>query len=44
MKKEDWADEMLISEKEEIEIGLKQANDNQFINHDVVMKKFEKWH
>jgi predicted transcriptional regulator len=31
-------------EKLEIEIGLKQAENNEFISHETVMNKFAKWH
>lgn len=40
----DWWDEMSISEKEEIETGLKQADKCEYIANEKVMKRFNKWH
>ena len=40
-KEEDW---YLKEEKEEIEIGLNQADKNEFVSHEDVMNKFAKWH
>jgi predicted transcriptional regulator len=43
--KKDWFFvELNSDEKEEIEIGLNQAENNEFINHETVMNKFAKWH
>lgn len=32
------------SELDEIEIGLKQAENDEFISHETVMNQFAKWH
>jgi len=40
----DWFAELNSEEKKEIEIGLKQAENNEFINNKTVMNKFAKWH
>jgi hypothetical protein len=42
--KKDWFTELNSEEKLEIEIGLKQAENNEFISHETVMNKFAKWH
>jgi hypothetical protein len=42
--KKDWYNELSIEEQKEIEIGLKQADDNELISHTQVMDKFKKWH
>lgn len=39
----DWWDTISMEEKEEIEIGLKQAENNDFVNHEEVMAKYKKW-
>ena len=39
----DWWDTISMEEKEEIEMGLKQAEDNHFVNHEEVMAKYKKW-
>ena len=41
-KKHDWFLELSTEEQSEIEIGIKQANNNEFINHEDIMKKFAK--
>lgn len=38
----DWWDELSMDEKREIEIGLAQADNNQFVDHETVMKRFKK--
>jgi hypothetical protein len=38
----DWFAELNSEEKKEIEIGLKQAENNEFINNKTVMNKFAK--
>ena len=38
----DWFAELNSEEKKEIEIGLKQAENNEFINNETVMNKFAK--
>ena len=42
--KKDWFAELNIEEKLEIELGLKQADNDEFISHETVMNKFAKWH
>lgn len=39
----DWWDTISREEKEEIEMGLKQAENNDFVNHEGVMAKYKKW-
>lgn len=43
-KEVDWANSLSDEEQIEIERGLKQADNNEFIEHEKVMKKFSKWH
>ena len=38
----DWWDEMSKSEQEEIEVGLLQANKEEYVSHTAVMKHFDK--
>ncbi|KQB38390.1 hypothetical protein [Flavobacterium aquidurense] len=40
----DWFDELSQSEKNEIQIGLDQAEKGEFTSHEDVMKRFSKWH
>ncbi len=42
--KKDWFTDLNSEEKLEIEIGLKQAENNEFISHETAMTKFAKWH
>ncbi|WP_291097965.1 MULTISPECIES: hypothetical protein [unclassified Flavobacterium] len=42
--KKDWFADLNSEEKLEIEIGLKQAENDDFISHETVMNKFAKWH
>lgn len=42
--KKDWFDDLSSEEKQEIEIGLKQAENDEFISHETVMNRFAKWH
>lgn len=42
--KKDWFTDLNLEEKKEIEIGLKQAENDEFISHETVMNKFAKWH
>ena len=42
--KKDWFAELSPEEKLEIEIGLKQAENDEFITHETVLNKFAKWH
>ena len=40
----DWFSEMSSEEQQELETGLKQADNQEFISHKKVMKSFDKWH
>jgi len=40
----DWFNEMSLEEQQEFEIGIKQADNQEFISHEKVMKSFDKWH
>ena len=42
--KKDWYEDLTSEEKEEIEIGLKQADNEELISHKTVMNQFAKWH
>lgn len=42
--KKDWFTDLNAEEKQEIEIGLKQAENDEFISHETVMNRFAKWH
>ncbi|WP_396168969.1 hypothetical protein [Flavobacterium sp.] len=42
--KKDWFDDLSSEEKKEIEIGLKQAENDEFISHETVMNRFAKRH
>lgn len=42
--KKDWYSELSAEEKEEIEIGISQADNNELVSHSIVMDKFKKWH
>ncbi len=39
----DWWDDLSKEEQEEIDEGLKQADQGQLIDHSEVMKTFDKW-
>ena len=41
--KKDWFADLNSEEKQEIEIGLKQAENDEFISHESVMNRFAKW-
>ena len=43
-KEHDWYEKLDSDEKDEIEIGIQQANENDFVSNDEVMSKFSKWH
>ena len=43
-KKQDWSLELSTEEQSEIETGIKEANNNEFVSHAEVMGKFTKWH
>ncbi len=40
----DWFNEMSLEEQQELENGIKQADNKDFITHEKVMKSFDKWH
>ncbi len=42
--KKDWFNDLSLEEKQEIEIGLKQAENDEFISNEAVMNRFAKWH
>ncbi len=42
--KKNWFTDLNSEEKQEIETGLKQAKNDEFINHETVINKFAKWH
>ena len=42
--KKDWFDDLSSEEIQDIEIGLKQAENDEFISHEAVMNLFAKWH
>lgn len=42
--KKDWFTDLNAEEKQEIEIGLKQAKNDEFISHETIMNRFAKWH
>ncbi len=42
--KKDWFNELPTEEQSEIEIGIKQADNNEFVSHETAMNKFAKWH
>ncbi len=43
-KEHDWYEKLDSDEKDEIEIGIQQANENEFVSNDEVMSKFSIWH
>jgi predicted transcriptional regulator len=43
MDMQDWFENLSKEEKEEIEIGLKQAENNEFTDHEEVMEIFLKY-
>lgn len=42
--KKDWFTDLNSEEKLEIEIGLKQAENDEFISHETIMNRFTKYH
>ena len=42
--KKDWHDELSSDELKEIENGLNDAKNEEFISNEKVMNKFSKWH
>jgi predicted transcriptional regulator len=43
-KSQDWFLKLSKEEQLEIEIGLKEADNNEFVTNKKVMSKFTKWH
>ncbi|WP_341225229.1 hypothetical protein [uncultured Arcticibacterium sp.] len=43
-KHQDWWTNLSIDEKEEIKIGLTQADKGNVLSNKTVMKRFHKWH
>ena len=41
--KKDWFTDLNSDEKLELEIGLKQAENDEFISNETVMNRFSKW-
>ncbi len=42
--KKDWFDDLSSEEIQDIEIGLKQAENDEFISQETIMNRFAKWH
>ena len=42
--KKNWFSELSSEEQAEIEIGIKQADNNEFVSQETVMNNFAKWH
>ena len=40
----DWFNEMSLEEQQELKKGIDQADNQEFISHEKVMKSFDKWH
>ena len=40
----DWWGEMNTEEKEEIQVGMKQADRGEYIDQNEIKKHFQKWH
>lgn len=43
-EKNDWWDTMDEEEQKEIQKGIEQADQGQFVTHEKVMNRFGKWH
>ena len=41
---DDWSNQMSKVEKSEISQGIQEANNDIFVDNDIVMNKFDKWH
>lgn len=41
--KSDWFDELSDEQQRDVLEGIRQADNNEFIPHDEVVKLFEKW-
>jgi predicted transcriptional regulator len=44
INKKDWFVDLSLEEKQEIEIGLKEADNDELMSHKEVMSQFAKWH
>ena len=42
--RKDWFTDLNSEENQEIKIGLKQAENDEFISHETVTNRFAKWH
>lgn len=42
--KKDWYDDLSLEEKEEIEIGLIEVDNDQLMSNKEAMSQFAKWH
>ena len=40
----DWLTDLNSEEKQEIEIGLKEAENDECVSYETVMNRFAKWH
>lgn len=40
----DWWDDLGEEEQKEVEIGISQADEGQYIDHQSAMNRFNKWH
>ncbi|MBZ4036193.1 hypothetical protein K6T82_15575 [Flavobacterium sp. 17A] len=43
LNQKDWFENLSKEEREEIETGLQQAEANEFVEHEEVMKRFSKY-
>ena len=41
---DDWSNQLSEVEKSEISQGIQEANSDMFVDNDIVMNKFDKWH
>ena len=41
---DDWSNQLSELEKSEISQGIQEANSDMFVDNDIVMNKFDKWH
>ncbi|MBS7252828.1 hypothetical protein [Flavobacterium branchiicola] len=43
LNQKDWFENLSKEEREEIETGLQQTEENEFVEHEEVMKRFSKY-
>ena len=43
-EKTDWWDDLSNKERKDIEVGLSQADNEEYINDKTAMNRFKKWH